>query len=292
VSAVPTLRLLPADPDGETITSFLHNRPENTRQAYRRDVRDFRAFYLGALADVSIADLQHWITAMQRRGLKGSTIRRKFATVAGLLKHALATGRVEAIPALNEVQLGPRPNTVARRILSREQVQRLIDHAPSERAGFALRLLYFTGLRVSELCALRWADLSEQQGRGWATIEGKGGKTRVVGIPQQLWADLWRWHEWRGGECIIGADRFEVHDWVQLAAKSAGLRNAAGQPLAVSPHWLRHCHITHARMAGCDWEELAEQAGHSSPDITRKVYAHLRRGKTSADYLEEQHDAH
>ena len=60
---------------------------------------------------------------------------------------------------------------------------RLIAAAKSERDSVMLTLLYATGIRVSELCSIRWGHLSEQNGKTFISIFGKGAKTRVVVCP-------------------------------------------------------------------------------------------------------------
>lgn len=280
MSARPALSLLTPDPEAQAIADYLAGRPRNTQAAYRQDIACFRAHRPGSLGGATAADIQGWVGSMSASGFAAETIRRRWSTLRGLLK---------ALGALPEgaIRLPRIADNIARRILTRPQVSRLFAAAETPQAALAIRLLYYTGLRVGELCALRWVDLSEEDGKGWAVVCGKGTKTRAVGIPRRLWGELCKWQRQAVSHQVFDLDRFEVYRLVRVAAHRAGLRDAAGEYLPVSPHWMRHCHITHARQAGCDWDELATQAGHSDPKITRQVYAHLRREKTSADYLED-----
>jgi len=53
-----------------------------------------------------------------------------------------------------------------------------------------LRLLYASGMRVSEVCALTWQDLQERKEGGQVTVYGKGGKTRTILLSKGTWKEL------------------------------------------------------------------------------------------------------
>ena len=53
-----------------------------------------------------------------------------------------------------------------------------------------LQALYTAGLRVSEACGLRWRNLSAKGNAGQVTVFGKGGRTRAIGLPPELWNAL------------------------------------------------------------------------------------------------------
>ena len=46
------------------------------------------------------------------------------------------------------------------------------------------------GLRISELCGLRWRDLAERDDAAQATVFGKGGKTRLVLLSANTWRQI------------------------------------------------------------------------------------------------------
>jgi len=81
-------------------------------------------------------------------------------------------------------------NTLAERILQESEVHRMFALEPGQRNRVILKTLYYAGLRVSELCGLRWRDLQARDSEGQITVFGKGGKTRAILMPLGVWKDL------------------------------------------------------------------------------------------------------
>ena len=73
------------------------------------------------------------------------------------------------------------PSKVAERILEEPEMKGLFAAAPAGRDRAFLRLMYYTGARVSELVKLRWLDLAQP---GRMTVLGKGSKVRTLVVPQ------------------------------------------------------------------------------------------------------------
>ena len=78
------------------------------------------------------------------------------------------------------VRLPRIKDTIAERILPEDTVLAMITLEPGQRNRALLRLLYGAGLRVSELCGLRWRDFQERDDSAQVTVFGKGGRTRHV----------------------------------------------------------------------------------------------------------------
>jgi integrase len=88
------------------------------------------------------------------------------------------------------VKLRPNRDSLAQRILEESQVAKLIDAAPEGRDRVLLKLLYVSGVRVSELCGLKWCDAVPRQEGGQVTVFGKRGKTRSILLKPKSWAQL------------------------------------------------------------------------------------------------------
>ena len=88
------------------------------------------------------------------------------------------------------VKAPPVKNTLAERILAETDTLLMIRLEPNPRNRALLTLLYGGGLRIAELCGLRWRDLTERDGAGQVTVYGKGGKTRIVLLSANTWATL------------------------------------------------------------------------------------------------------
>jgi integrase/recombinase XerD len=74
--------------------------------------------------------------------------------------------------------------------LTEAEVQDMRALEPSRRNRLLLRLLYSTGLRPSELCALCWHELQDVDGAGQLVIVGKGGQLRFVPLRVPVWEEL------------------------------------------------------------------------------------------------------
>jgi integrase/recombinase XerD len=147
-----------------------------------------------------------------------------------------------------------------------------------------LRLLYASGVRVSEVCGLKWRDLKERDDAGQVTVFGKGGKTRTILLSLATWRELLAL---RGGpdDPVFPSrkygghlDRSQVLRIVQTAAKRAGV---VGK---VSPHWLRHAHASHALDRGAPIHLVPATLGHSSVATTGR-YLHARPTESSSKFL-------
>lgn len=148
-----------------------------------------------------------------------------------------------------------------------------------------LLTLYAGGFRVAELCSLKWSDLQGRDTAGQITVFGKGSKTRTVLVPQSVWTSLMLLRgdapqhapvfRSRKGRHL---DESQVWRIVRKAAKRAGIEKA------VSAHWLRHAHASHALDRGAPIHLVQQTLGHSSVATTGK-YLHARPADSSANYL-------
>jgi len=149
-----------------------------------------------------------------------------------------------------------------------------------------LELLFSTGLRVSELCALDIEDVNLD--RDEFTVRGKGGKTRVVFVSNQ--ARYWlkeylkkrrdvypamfvRHDRAQNGDAKKDSDKVRltprsIQRMVERCAKCAGITKK------VTPHTLRHSFATDLLMNGADIRSVQSMLGHSSITTTQ-IYTHI-----------------
>lgn len=130
-----------------------------------------------------------------------------------------------------------------------------------------LLLLYGGGLRVSEACGLKKTDIlkSTRQIR----VNGKGGKERLVALPDLFWQALNR-HS-LDSEYLFGDLPMNPRK-AYAVVRECGQRAQLLSPL--HPHALRHSFATHLLTSGTDLRALQELLGHSSLAATQK-YTHL-----------------
>jgi integrase/recombinase XerD len=280
ISTVPCVAQVTSD--DRLVELFLANRQRpNTQSAYRSDVARFRLFVAKPLQTVTLGDVQAYAASLIGAP---STISRRLSAVKSLFKLGHRLGWL-VFDVAATVPLPSIRDSLAERILSEEQVQRLFWSEKHPRNLVLLRLVYGAGIRVSEACALRWRDLAVRDESGQVTVFGKGGKTRAILLPPVLWT---RVTELRGN---AGPDdpvfrsrkggalrRAQVHVIVKAAAKRAKL------PPGVSAHWLRHAHASHALDRSAPVHVVQATLGHASLTTTTR-YTHVRPGDSSARYL-------
>lgn len=164
----------------------------------------------------------------------------------------------------------------------------MIAQELNPRNHLILILLYVAGLRVSELADLTWADAQPHRGAGQLTIFGKGGKTRAIRIEDPTWSQL---NARRGapahpiftGSVASATVPLKFHTGhllriVRAAATRAGITKK------VSPHWLRHCHCSHALDNGAPIHLVQQTVGHSSIATTSR-YLHARPSESSSKFI-------
>jgi integrase/recombinase XerC len=145
-----------------------------------------------------------------------------------------------------------------------------------------VELLYGSGLRVSELCALRYSDVDP--GRKVVTVMGKGAKERIVPVSDASVSAL---NAWVGGAQSAFFALVGFHE--RVSATSLLFRNERGAPLAprdvrrildrragspVNPHALRHTFATHLLDGGADLRIVQEMLGHADL-ATTQLYTHV-----------------
>ena len=249
-----------------------------TQDAYLGAVGLLARYYKRSPDTLSAAQVQGYLLHLRReRGRSVATLnqygcafRFLFGTVLGL------DGTQFQIPLAAVPQRLPQ-------ILSRREISQLFEVTQHESARTFLKLAYATGLRLSELCHLRVADIDSQDDRMCIRVQqGKGGKDRYVPMAQDV-LDLLRQH-WR----LAGLTR--QHPWLFPSPENASRPISAGTPqkwyhaaraaAAISKqggiHTLRHCYATHTLEAGVDVYTLSRWLGHGHVSTTSR-YLHLVR---------------
>lgn len=167
------------------------------------------------------------------------------------------------------------------RVLSRDEVGRLLAAAPNPRARALLMATYAAGLRVTEVCSLQLSDIESAPDRMCIKVRGgKGGKDRYTMLSPQLLKtlrDYWRQYRPRtwlfqnssgtGPLCTTMAQRMYY-----AARDRAKLGHHGGI------HTLRHCFATHLLESGADIHTIQRLLGHGHVSTTMR-YFHLARHK-------------
>lgn len=170
------------------------------------------------------------------------------------------------------------------RILSRDEVSRLIQAARNLRARTLLMTTYAAGLRVSEVCALQVRDIESQPDRMCIKVrDAKGGKDRFTLLsPRLLEALRLYWRCYRPRQWLFpnpSGERPIDHKVAQRLYCAA--RDAAGLGEEGGIHTLRHCFATHLLESGVDLHTIQRLLGHGHISTTMR-YLHLAQSRLTA----------
>ena len=274
-----------AGSDRQLVELWLGGRPERTRRAYAVDAARLLRFVGKPLRAISIMDLQGFAATLAQ--LAPASQCRALSVVKSLLAYAQRTGYL-AFNVGAALRLPRTHSRLAQRILTEGDTQRLIALEPDTDKRAMLHLLYGAGLRCSELTGLTCGDLAARPSEtlpGQVTVLGKGDKARSIPLPASVWSEIAALALGRDTTAPLFIGRQGKHlaastVW-RIVRAAAGRASIAGN---VSPHWLRHCHASHALDRGCPAPLLRDTMGHASL-ATTSMYSHARPNASSASYL-------
>ena len=259
----------------------LEGRSAHSVRSYRRDLEAMLAALPGSLGKIRSADLREHFRQQFQAGRAPSTINRAIGAARSFCRFLFEEGRLETNPAqaLRSIRLGP---PLAPKHLTVSEVQLLLSlpdtTTPMGRRDYAiLMLLYNTGLRVGELCALIRDDISlPAEGCGLLQVVGKGRRLHRLPVNRPA-ADALLAHlaDREDTEPALflnrSGDRFSVRGIALLVNRYL---RAAGSTDRSGPHVLRHTFATHALRARPNLRAVQELLGHAWVTTTQR-YTHL-----------------
>ncbi len=253
----------------------------HTVDAYRRDLAALTTWaadhMLGDPTLLAAEQLRQFIAAEHRRGLSPKSLQRRLSACRSFYVWLLKHGHLQASPAA--ALRAPKAPRKLPQVLDADEAVRLVEVPTDVPLGMRdralLELFYSCGLRLSELCALRWRDLDAAS--GLVSVHGKGGKQRLVPIGSHARKALSQWRAERGADAA--APVFPGRGGAPIGARAVQIRIkqlAARQGLFkhVHPHMLRHSFASHILESSGDLRGVQELLGHA--DIaTTQIYTHL-----------------
>lgn len=158
------------------------------------------------------------------------------------------------------------------KVLSIEEVKQLINSAENKRDMLIIRLLYSTGIRVSELIKLKTNSIENGK---MLIISGKGSKDRIIHIDQKTEAMTKEYIDDTRPKTYI----IENKDKKQLTARTIQriiekYKNKTGINKDITPHILRHSFATHLLQNKADIMVIKELLGHSNLTTTQ-IYTNI-----------------
>jgi integrase/recombinase XerC len=257
--------------------------------------------YLGDIADLiehltrlghddlnalDIRVLRSWLAKQQSLGKARSTMSRRATAARVFTAWAQRTGRIATDPGA--LLASPKPHKTLPGVLGQADTRAVLDAAAvaaDDGSPVGLRdlaimeLLYATGIRVGELCAL---DIDEvDPSRRVVRVFGKGRKERSVpyGVPAAAALDTWLQTArpklvlpGSGPALFLGARGGRIDQ--RTVRRLVHARIDAVDAPDLSPHGLRHTAATHLLEGGADLRSVQELLGHASL-ATTQIYTHV-----------------
>jgi len=262
----------------------------HTLDAYRRDLASLRGWAgtqgIATWADLDGLALRGFVADEHARGLSPPSVQRRLSACRALFRWLLKHGEIAADPSAG--LRGPKAPRKLPQVLDADEMGQLVevpDDAPlGLRDRAMMELFYSSGLRVSELCALRWGDLDLAGGE--VRVFGKGRKTRIVPVGRHAREALAAWAasevasmsaaspEAPGGRPVFpGRDGGPITPRaVQKRVRELAMRQGVWK--RVHPHLLRHSFASHVLESSGDLRGVQELLGHANI-ATTQIYTHL-----------------
>ena len=253
----------------------------HTLDAYRRDLDALALWANGEGVDDTAAlhteQLRAFVAAEHRRGLSPKSLQRRLSACRSFFQWLLKHGRIAANPTAG-IRAPKAPRKLPQ-VLDVDEAVHLVELPTDAPLGLRdramLELFYSSGLRLSELCALRWRDLDLAE--GLVSVLGKGSKQRVVPVGSHAARALQDWRAESNGAAEKPVFPGRGGAPITPRAVQIRLRQLAqrqGLFKRVHPHLLRHSFASHVLESSGDLRGVQELLGHA--DIaTTQIYTHL-----------------
>ncbi len=262
----------------------------HTLDGYRRDLESLSAWtYKYGPGDVRAlrdGDIRAFVAAEHRRGLSPKSLQRRLSAVRSYFQWLLKHGHVVANPAAG-IRAPKAPRKLPQ-VLDPDEAKALVEVPTDVPLGLRdramLELFYSSGLRLSELCGLRWRDLHLDE--GLVSVLGKGNKQRIVPVGSHARSALHAWRADSGG--MDDAPVFPGRGGGPISARAVQIRmrqlaQRQGLFKRVHPHLLRHSFASHVLESSGDLRGVQELLGHADISTTQ-IYTHLDFGHLAKVY--------
>lgn len=275
----------------------------NTVEAYRRDLKNYQAWWISfkpelspeALTSASQENIQEYQLQLLESGKSPSSVARASSTLKRFYNYLLA----QQVNDTDPTALLKSPKLIKKipHVLTELQVEALLAapdiHTPlGVRDKALLELMYACGLRVSEMVELPYEQLNLNA--GLVQVTGKGNKERIVPVGEMAYEALVNYIEQARPSLVgqrwvstlfvsrLGRPMTRQTLWhrIKRLAEEAGIRQN------LSPHGLRHAFATHLINHGADLRTVQLLLGHADLSTTQ-IYTHVAKAR-----LKQVHQRH
>ena len=273
----------------------------NTLKAYELDLKQFITFLLIDKANYNLEDidkvvLRSYIQKLTNQN-KAKTVKRKIATLKAMFNFFEYEDELQINP-FRKMRIRIKEPLQLPMVMDQAEVRKILQAAYDTRSKISLRashswgevvrdiavleLLFATGLRVSELCQLKYSDINLASGR--VNVMGKGSKERTIhGINLMARAILIEYSKLF--QTIIRESGFFFINRLRRPLSTQSVRYMirkytlkAKVTKHVTPHTFRHTFATLLLEADVDIKYIQQFLGHSSI-MTTQIYTHVNKRK-------------
>ncbi len=211
---------------------------------------------------VWVTDFLAFLSSM--RTYKATTLHRVISSLNSFYRFCLMQGAITENPMF--VVERPRIKEQELVYLKHNQVLDLIESIADPRDRLIIRMIYATGVRVSELCQIDIPDIdfADQTIR----VKGKGGKIRIVFVDEDTIGDIHEYIKERSSGPL-----FEGQQGHHLSPRTVQHIFRQHAPPGITPHKIRHSYASELYRRSRNLRVVQENLGHSSIKTT-EIYLH------------------
>ena len=275
------------------------NYSSKTVESYQRDIEKFYRFLLEEdikADDVDLIVIRNFLSKEFMSGVSRRSCKRRLCALKHFYQYLVKTGQIETNP-FNYVK-SPKMEKKYPHILYSNQVEELLKENRNRtdllasRDQAILELLYYSGVRASELVNIKLSDINTRN--RVCRILGKGNKERIVPFTDTCALTIDKYIK----ECRPKLAKHNEQISIYLFLNNRGeqlttrgleyilknIEEKIGLNLGLHPHLLRHTFATHLLENGADLRVIQELLGHESINTTQ-VYTHVTEEGMKKEYL-------
>ncbi len=261
------------------LAGYSTRRPSTVAQARVYVTRIKAEFGATPLASVRASQVKAWTARLRREGLSAGYVHALHTKLAQIMSDAVDDRIIARSPCSRKTAPGTGEQRL--QLATSEQVWALHDAMP-ERLRAAVLLAAFAGLRASEACGLRVADVDFMRGVISPAVQYPAGELKTemsrtpVPIPRAMTLELSA-HvaQWPGVHVLTDERGGQLGPWMLDRAWRTARGKVAGLPDGFHYHDLRHYFASLLIASGCDVKTVQARLRHKSATTTLNVYGHL-----------------
>ena len=248
----------------------LRNLKPGTIRTYKNNVRDFLKYINKHPKELTCEDAREFLLYLKNKGNKASTLNNKNGALVFFYKRVLGK--------LWDDNLVPRAinDYAVPKVLSRDEINRLLDATPNLKYKAIFAIMYSSGLRISEVLRLTYDDISRTNMQIYIR-ESKTHTSRYALLSKKALDILTEyWFKCGKPMGVLFPSQSTKRALTPSATASILKESAikAGLPKDIHSHCLRHSFATHLLEDGVDIRYIQTLLGHRSPKST-EIYLHI-----------------